>query len=331
MSSSILSAALTHSVFGGFVNRFRNGTMDVWQRGTAITVSAASAYTADGWIVGPGGANCTVNQAGGRLLTTHSLQIVGNTGVTGITLTQRIESSIAAPLSGQVVTVQAWVFNSTGASFAPVLFVGHSNTPDNFGSSTADVNGVALQTCANGVWTQVAYSFVASAGSANGLVVSLSLGNNFSANTKFIQITECDVRATPGLTVGLNSAPPAPELRPYPVELAFCQRYLPAWLNLASGFASGLCLGTGQLTFALALPVTARVAPSNIVVSAAANFKALTAGGALNPFTSMSLNAAQLNMIQLNGTGSSGLVAGNCGFVYGTSASDFILATGCEL
>ena len=109
---------------------------------------------------------------------------------------------------------------------------------------TADVNAVSLQSCANGAWTQVAYTFSANAASYNGLEIVFDFGNNFGANTKTIQITELDIRVTPGAPTGLNSNPPPPELRPIGMELAFCQRYFSTSLML-----NGTGTGTTQLAW----------------------------------------------------------------------------------
>jgi hypothetical protein len=65
----------------------------------------------------------------------------------------------------------------------------------------------------------------ASSSSGNGLEISFDFGNNFATGAQSIQITELDIRATPGMTTGLNSNPPPPELRPVHAETAFCQRY----------------------------------------------------------------------------------------------------------
>ena len=73
-------AAKLSELPGGHLNKFRNATMDLWQRGTSsITVSTSGAYTADGWIVLPTGASVTAAQASGRLLTRNSLQVTGAT------------------------------------------------------------------------------------------------------------------------------------------------------------------------------------------------------------------------------------------------------------
>jgi hypothetical protein len=210
---------------GGMVNKFRNATMDVWQRGTSGTVTTSGGYTADGWIVLPTGASATWAQAGGRLVTKNSLQVTGATSVTDVIIKQRIESLIAAAFCSQTITVAAQVYNGTGGSIPPKLTVNRPSAQDNYASSTADVNAVSLQACANGAWTLVAYTFSANAASYNGLEIVFDFGNNFGANTKTVQITELDIRVTPGAATGLNSNPPPPELRPVATELPFCERY----------------------------------------------------------------------------------------------------------
>lgn len=151
---------------GGFVNKFRNGTMDIWQRGTsALTVTTAGAYTADGWIVVPTGASCTAQQSTSNTRTgaqtTYSLLMTGATSITDILVKQRIESFIAQQLEGQTVTVQAQVYNNTGGSITPTLTVKHATAADNWAATSTDVNAVSLQSCANAAWTLVAYTSTA--------------------------------------------------------------------------------------------------------------------------------------------------------------------------
>jgi hypothetical protein len=210
---------------GGFLNKFRNGTMDVWQRGTSIVATTSGTYTADGWIVLPAGASVTVSQAGGRQLTKASLMVSGASSVSDVIIKQRIESYIAAACCGQTVTVQAQFYNNSGAPITPKLTVNHAASQDNWTSPTTDVNAVSLQTCANAAWTLIGYSFIASANAYNGLEIIFDLGNSFGSSSNSVQMTECDIRVTSGIPTGLNGNPPPPELRPIGAEIAFCQRY----------------------------------------------------------------------------------------------------------
>jgi Major tropism determinant N-terminal domain len=292
---------------GGMVSKFRNGTMDVWQRGTGpITISTSGGYAADGWIVLPAGASVTAAQAGGRLLTKNSLQVTGATSVTDVIVKQRIESLIAAAFCSQIVTVQAQVYNNTGASITPLLTVKHAGSQDVWTSPTTDVNAVSLQPCASGGWTQVGYTFSANANSYNGLEIAFDFGSNFGANTKTVQITECDIRVTPGAAAGLNADPPPPELRPIATELGFCQRYFTAWSSTAanSPFASGFVDTSTSALFGLFFPVSMRAAPS-FMFSASNTFQVRPAGGSglTGSAISASLVTAQAAQIALTISG----------------------------
>jgi Major tropism determinant N-terminal domain len=232
MSISASGSTIALGGPGGMVNRFRNGAMDVWQRGTAPSLTSGtsgSQYTADGWQViwtASSSAAPAISQVGGRLLTKNSLQIAGAANITDVQVQQRIESLIAAVLCSQTVTVQAQVYNNTGGPITPTLTVKRPSTQDGWsGTINTDVSAVALQSCANAAWTQLAYTFNANAAAYNGLEVIFDFGNNFSSSGKDIQIAECDIRVTPAASAGMNSTPPPPELRPVATELALCQRY----------------------------------------------------------------------------------------------------------
>jgi hypothetical protein len=309
----------------GWRNRFRNGTMDIWQRGTtAFTPGTAGATVSDGWIVTPAGAPCTAQQAGGRLLTSNSLQVVGATGVTGMTVKQRLEGSVAVPFAAQTVTVQAQVLNNTGGTIAPALTIRHANAVDNWSAATTDVSAVSLQSCPNGQWTQLGYAFSASAAAGNGLEVTFDFGNNFSTNGKSIQITECDIRVTPGVQVGLNGNPPPPELRPIGPELFFNQRYFYGiFPNLINGVVGevGQAFSATASAISVRLPAPMRATPT-MTISAPGDFAVLNAGGSAVTATAVSLAVTSwAEFAALSFTVASGLVAGNAVFVVATGTS----------
>ncbi|HEY5066264.1 MAG TPA: hypothetical protein VIJ04_15760 [Xanthobacteraceae bacterium] len=335
-------AARLSEIGGGFLNKFRNGTMDVWQRGTsALTATTSGAYTADGWIVLPTGASVTVAQAGGRLVTKNSLQVTGASSVTDLIIKQRIESLMAAAFCSQTVTVQAQVYNGTGGSITPKLTVNRPSAQDNYTSVTADVSAVSLQACAAGAWTLVSYTFVANAASYNGLEIAFDFGNNFGSSGKLLQITECDVRVTNGVPSGQQTPGnfiPWPELRPIGIEFPFCQRYLPAvnyntagGSNQPAGLGQATGTGTGFITLGFTAP--ARVPPSGIVVSGVTGFQLTNASaGAAAAIAAMTFaNGSTMNSTVFV-TGASGLVAGNATtlLMVGSNGQQ-ILFTGAEL
>jgi hypothetical protein len=253
---------------GGFLNRFRNAAMDVWQRGTSsMTVTTSGAYTADGWIVTPSGASCTAvrasnNRTGSNTL--YGLQLTGAASVTDITATQRIESYIAAALAGKTVTVQAQIYNNTGGSITPTLSTKYAGSADVWTSPSTDLSAANLQACANGAWTQIAYTLSVSANADAGYEFIFDFGNNFSTTGKDVVIAEIDVRVTPGVATGLNSNPPPPELRPIMAEFLLCQRYFQTSYN--PGVAPGTITSTGAVSFRIDAYTTATDANLQILL-----------------------------------------------------------------
>jgi hypothetical protein len=214
----------------GFMNRLRNGSFVSWPNGYSgpITTSATgrAAIAANGWSVIPSGASMTwARVAQGNNGTTQSLQATGASGVTNVTIGQRIESFDAAQLAGRTVTFQMAVFNNTGASITPKISTRYVGSADTWTSPVADVTAVDLQACANGVWTVVAYTFTPNAGAANGYEVKIDFGNNFSSTSKSVQVTAAELRMTPGVSAGLNSSPPNPEIPFVEAELRRNARY----------------------------------------------------------------------------------------------------------
>jgi hypothetical protein len=249
---------------GGFLNKFLNGTFDVWQFGTSGTITAGSpSYTADGWYAGSTGANITWARTAGRNRLAYGLKLTGNTSVTDALVKQRIEGIYAQSLASQSVTFQAQVYNNTGGAITPTITVKRANSADNWGATTTDVNAVALQSCPNAALTQVSYTFTANAAAGNGLEITIDFGNNFSSNAKSVEIFEADLRAAGGVQT--------PEFRAFDHELFFASRYyfktfgygtapaqnvgtLSGAIELATG-AAGLV--SGQVRFAARMRSTA--------------------------------------------------------------------------
>jgi hypothetical protein len=247
---------------GGHVNKLRNGSFDIWQRGTSLSATPG-AYTADGWIVSPVGA-ASLTVAWGALGTaappgsgSAMMNIAGAAGVTGVNILQRIEGVVAAPLAGQRCTLQFWV--NAAIAHTPQVQVAYANARDNFSAITIVAGPTNLQPLPAAAWTRVAYSFDMPMQAQNGVVVWLMLGALTSGNS---YVAAADLRATPGAALGLNANPPPPELRPIHSELLFCQRYL--YRSSISAYASGYCPNAAGLTIFVSrtFPLPMRVNPT---------------------------------------------------------------------
>lgn len=211
----------------GFVNLFRNASMNIAQRGTALTnlVVGTPTYTLDGWIgITTGAAGQWTRAAINNNGCYWALDLLGQTSNTDLAVKQRIEGSIWAYIAGRMVLVQATISNFTGSTLTPKLTVKNATAIDNWTSTTTIVNAVNLQSIANGATGTVAYAYLDTGGAQNGGEVTFDFGAQ-SSNSNQIYFYAPDVRYAPNATAGLISNPPPPELRPISVEMTMNQRY----------------------------------------------------------------------------------------------------------
>ncbi len=220
----------------GFLNKFRNPSMNIAQRGTGasqVSTSTPGGYTLDGWIVLAGTSGTTWSQAGatGNPISSNCLQITGagtGSGSNDVSIRQRIEGSTAAPLANQTITVQLFFWNAGGGtSVTPTITVNHAYSVDNWTSHAAvnDQPTTSMQPIGSATSGIIAYTWNDPGSAANGLEIIIDFGSVWNSTSKYFYVTDFDMRATPGLTAGVCYNPPIPEARPDAVELAYCQRY----------------------------------------------------------------------------------------------------------
>ena len=204
----------------GYVNKLRDGTLDVWQRGTSALATATAArgvYTADGWRVQQTGAAFTCAQDTGNNGPLYSLKCVGGAANTDTLFIQPIESSVAAPLAGQTVTVQFQYKQTSGSSITPKVSTCYASSQDVFSTCTGDLSATSITSCATATWCTESYTFAVSASATNGYQVTFDCNTALTA-AQACWITAADIRVTPGVATGVNANPPPPELRPIQVS-----------------------------------------------------------------------------------------------------------------
>jgi hypothetical protein len=301
----------------GFVNKFRNGTFDIWQRGiSGITISTAASCSttlsactaADGWGVIATGANVTAARAtfgpiAGYPL--YGLQITGAASNTDVSFEQRIESYIATGLAGKTVTVQFYVYQTTGSAVTPKISTCYASSQDTFSTCTADLAATNITSCATATNCLESYTFSVSQSANNGYQIKIDCGAIVASQT--CVITGADIRATPGVTTGVNSNPPPPELRPIFTELAFSQRYFatsyangttPGGTDIADAVGAAQTNSTGQFAGKVSFPIEMRAAPSISYWDTAGNASKCSQYGSntLTPTTNLTCNQAPGNI-----------------------------------
>lgn len=311
---------------GGFVNRIRNASLTQWYSGGSGVTGTVGGWTAEGVYVIPGGASVSWAEVYGNVGSSSGevLSITGATSVTGVIVRFPVGSYDAAPLTGQTVTCQLSIFNATGGTITPKITVKHAATQDSWGAPVTDVNAVSLTAVPNNTGATVAYTFAASSLSYNGLSISFDLGNNFSTNGKIVYLSQPDLRATPGVPLGINNAPPAPEVRGAADDTIWNQRFFETSYDnhVAPGTATTLgeeveqywAIASALYVFRTRFKASKRADPTVVIYSpvtgAPANINNGTAGD--TTVSAVAIGAAGFVV--------SGTFAPNGGFV-GSSAS----------
>lgn len=332
-------AAVQLSMVGGFINKFRNGNFDIWQRGITGTITAGTpAYTADGWIVGSSGANITWAQIANLSSNNYwNLGIIGAAGVTDTFIRQRIESYIAEQLSAGTnsINVQIFMLNLSGTSITPTLTVAYANAQDNFSSTTTVINVATQTTIPNSGSAILSYAFPANSNMSNGLQITWDIGASIGGAGKAVRFWGADIREMPGAATGIT-IPPVQELRPYPIELIFNQRYLASFGDLTGIIGQGAATSTSASGFVIPFKVPMRIIPTALSVTTAADFEIANYAGsdiaaltALTFSTGDSSNQAAFVTATISGTP---LTSATPYFLYTkTALAGNLLFTGAEL
>jgi hypothetical protein len=202
-------------------NRIINGAMQIDQRnnGVSQTITTASAYTIDRWLVGPSGASVTGQRVAGPTGYQYAYRITGAASVTGINFQQRIESFNVADLVNQNVTLSVNISNSV---LTTVNWTAQAATVvDNFSAVTTIASGSFT---VSSTATQYTATFNAGANAANGILINFSVGAQTSGTFTITGVQlESGSYATPF------------ERLPIGEVLLLCQRYYEVGDWLSSG------------------------------------------------------------------------------------------------
>lgn len=301
-----------------FRNRLYNGGMSLWQRATAGTSTAASAYsTADRWCGALGTSGLTLAQSStvpSGYPFSYSLQVATTTATASTPLIeQRIENvNIPDFVSGTNVTVSFWASQTAGTLMPLSVALYYATAVNSFGTQTLAV--AAAQTTptltASLTYYVLTFTLNTSLGATNGLALRFTTGATASTGTFLIT----------GVQLEKGSVATPFEVRPYATELALCQRYYQQWGPTTGSQRFGLGVNNGTICYMiLNYLATMRVPPTAITISSASHFNIL--GGSAPTSITIDSTSTTIGSVVLNFASSVGTSAT---LVYGASALAYI-------
>jgi len=279
-------------------NQVLNSNFSVWQRGTSVSATNASAYTADRWYMATGGSmTCTTTRQPTNDTTNlpniqYCARVQRNAGQTATgnwTFQQSFETVNTIPLAGKQVTL-SW-YARAGSNYSP----------------TGSLMAYGI-TSGTGVDQNVQNGYTGAYGVAGGSVTLTTTWQRFSV-TATVPTTATEIAILFGQTsvgtagtndyfeitgvqleLGSVANTYQPNASTFQGELAACQRYYQRATG-ASGYSHlsslGSCISTTQLVASLVLKTTMRVTPTAIDYSNLA----LDTGATATAVSSITINS----------------------------------------
>jgi len=356
--TNAVSVAQSGSNNVSFRNKIINGAMVIDQRNAGASVSASGQYTLDRWITATSVASkFTVQQNAGSVtpptgfatylgITSSSAYSVpageiyaigqyiegvnfydlawGTANAKTVTLSFQVYSSLTGTFGGALQNSaqnRSYPFSYTVSSANTWTTVSVTIAGDTSGTWIGATNGVGVRVFFS-VGTGSTYSGTANAWAGSQYYQPTGAVSVVGTNTATLYITGVQLEA------GSTASPF--EYRSYGVELALCQRYLPAFSGSGlqvAGYAYGT--NTGLSTFLF--PVPTRVAPTGLTYSNLTHFTISNASNGTTTCTSISFDTAGTAGTNVLYGATTGVTAGTPCRIYLSNASALLYFTGCEL
>ena len=319
-------------------NPVLNSAFQVWQRGTSVSVAAATnAYTADRWQISTGTTQaCTISrQATSDTTNLPNIQYCGrfqrNSGQTGtasIGTYQSLESINSIPFSGKAVTISFYAraganYSAASSALSFVLYSG-TGTDQNVITGFTGVTAVASLTA---TLTTTWQRFTAT-GTVSSSATQLAIGTGFTpvgtaGTNDYFEMTGIQIE------VGSVATPFHTFSTTLQGELAACRRYLPTIENTAATAQDsviGYALAANYAIYYYGFDVIARVPPTGITATGTIQGYGLNTAYTFTP----AFNSGTPNGVTITAASGVTIVAGQGSrIILGTGAK--ILFTGCEL
>lgn len=308
---------------------FPNASCMVAQRSVApsLTTSRLIGQTdnikiwASGGAVGAGTLNNVSNSISGKTGYAARAAGVTLTGSGVISAAISMESLDALKYKNQTVSVSVKVDHDVGSAINYTLVLKKPTVLNTFSAFTTIATS-GTTSVASATATTISFSNVSIGDITNGLELEVQAACG-AVTTKNFSFTEfmIETATVAGTYVGSD----------YELEVARCQRYLPAFKVTSTGFfLFGGAYTTTNAFASMALPVPSRIATTGLtVVGGTLSFS--TAAGSVTGTAVFGGASTTESIATFTSSGASGLVAGNASIIQaGTGTSSFYF-TGAEL
>ena len=312
------------------------GGMDIWQRGTSISLAASAGitYTADRWCLNTGAnqAMTISRQTTGDTTNLPNIQYCarfqrnsGQTGTGGLFFSSSIESANAIRYAGQTVTLSFYArrgsnYSATSNILQAFIYSGTGTDQNQLSGFTGSATPISQSATLTTTWQRFSYSATISS-SATELAAAFYFTPTGTASTNdYFEITGVQVELGSTATTFSRAGGTIQG------ELAACQRYFVRLVDGSEKTAEAITLGqaygtTGAIA-ALQWIVPMRTTPT-MTISSAGHFGIFNASATVLTATSFALTSSGTSSRhgRLDVGTASGLVGGNSGYVLSNSAS----------
>jgi hypothetical protein len=230
-----------------------NGGFDIWQRGTSITPTGATIYSADRWTVY--NANMTVSrQTTSDTTNLPNIQYcarvqrtAGNTGTGQIYLINPFETINSIPLAGKTVTISFYA--RAGANYSTTSNILNYRVTSGLGTNENPLNGytsgadvISANATLTSTWQRFSATATVSANATELWVGFVNTPTGTAGANDWYEVTGVQLElgsiATPFSRAGGSIGG----------ELALCQRYYERSYNLDMPSGTANSLGNGAIT-----------------------------------------------------------------------------------
>lgn len=317
-------ASINGGQIAGLRNKIINGSMATDQRNSGaaqtITAGAALAYTVDRFYGYSTGANVTGQQVAGTSPNAFLYRFTGAASVTKIGFAQRIEDINCQDLAGKTAKLSVDLSNSLLTTVTWAAY--YANTANTFGSLASPTRTLISTGTFTVTSTLTRYntSITIPSAATTGIEIELSVAAQISGTWSI-----------GNFQLELGSTATTFEQRSIGLELALCQRYLPAFnASSITSYISSAAVSSNVSFVNMFVPfsVKTRIAATGISVSNFAHFSFSSSAGVI-----VATAISYSSVVSTDGASATLSISGGsgAGAVYFNNAAGQLLFTGCEL